>query len=43
VGSEMCIRDRYAYDDSAGDRELLAWADHPTWIDADPLPRDFTA
>jgi phosphatidylglycerophosphatase C len=22
----------WAYGDSAGDRELLAWADHPVWV-----------
>jgi len=26
----------YAYGDSEGDRELLAWADHPYWVD-EPL------
>jgi phosphatidylglycerophosphatase C len=31
----------YAYGDSSGDRELLAWADHPTWIGADPITPDF--
>jgi phosphatidylglycerophosphatase C len=24
--------ERWAYGDAAGDRELLAWADHPTWV-----------
>lgn len=32
----------YAYGDSSGDRELLGWADHPTWIDDDPITSDFT-
>lgn len=24
--------ERWAYGDAPGDRELLAWADHPTWV-----------
>jgi phosphatidylglycerophosphatase C len=28
----------WAYGDSAGDREMLAMADHPTWVDGRPLP-----
>ena len=26
----------WAYGDSSGDRELLAWADHPVWV-TEPL------
>lgn len=31
----------YAYGDSAGDRELLSWADHATWIGREPISASF--
>lgn len=32
--------DVWAYGDSKGDRELLAWADHATWVGRAPIPHE---